>query len=296
VGTVFLDDEEYRILPAADGRQLVHPVTRYRGEFRRSQVPDLETRSGRLEARHLQQAWVAERRPGRFSTEADGRLSTFRADPTGQSNLGTIDIHGAMRPGADGKPDADVARLEELVAAFINDIPHITLIDEPIAVTIDDHDLGPVYEGVATSADIEFRQVIDGVPVDDDSFLEVDGNGSVTQFGSELMRPAVAERGGGAVLSADQAESLARAAVLDRFAADWPLQLQERELVYEYTDDYEGLYRLWRVRFDSASCPVAYGVEINARSGEIEKASQNPLIMGMPETQSGQAMLADCRD
>lgn len=296
VGTVFLDRKEYRILPAADGRQLVHPVTRYRGEFRSSQGPRLETRAGRLEARHLQQAWAAERRPEVLSTEPDGRLRQVRVGADGASNLGLIDIHGAMRLDADGKPDADVARLAELVAEFINDIRHITLIDEPIAVRIVSHEIGPLYEGVAASGWIRFAQVIDGVPVDDESSLDIDRGGNVTRITSDLMRPAVAERGGGTLLTGDQAESRARAAVLDRFAVDWPLQLRDRELLYEYGEGYESLFRLWRLSFSSESCRADYRVEINALSGEIVNASQNPLILGMPQTRSGEALLADCRN
>lgn len=269
VGTVFLGGSEYRILPAEDGHQLVFPVVLHGGEFRRERPPPLDTRSERLEARHLQLAWFSEHRPEAFRTEPDGRLELYRAAAARGGSLGRIDISRAMQVDAAGNVTADFERLAEAVALFLNDTRHRTLIDAPVQVIIETADLRKLYEGSAARTQIRFQQAIDGVPVDDDNYVEIDSTGNVLVLSSDLMQPSNAERKGGNLLTADEAESIARAAVIERHAVDWPLQARERELIYEYADEFTRLALLWKVVLGNSACELRYDVYVGASSGEI---------------------------
>jgi hypothetical protein len=295
VGTVVLDREEYRILPEADGYQLVHPVTLFRGEFRRARSPDLETRSGRLEARHLQQAWVAERRPERFQTTPDGKLQMVvvaEADPAG---LGRIDILAAMRIGDDGKSVADSERLASLVAAYMNDLAHLTLVDAPVAVRIDDHELDPLYDGTETEAEIEFTQLIDGIAVDEASSIELDGRGVVREIVSVLSQPVAGQERRNA-LDTDRAEALGRAAVIERYAIDWPLPLEASELFYLFSANDGNLELHWRVTFGDPACPLTHRAEVHAVTGEVTDTNESrrrSSLVASPATR--EATASTCR-
>src|SRR5690606_26399382 len=125
VGTVFLDGGEYRILPTSGGRQLVFPVRLDRGDFRRVRPPDLGTRAGLLEARHLQIAWYADRQPARFNTRDTGILHNYVSGRAGQGPaLGRIDVTRALRTAADGTSTADPSALAAAIESFLDSIRH----------------------------------------------------------------------------------------------------------------------------------------------------------------------------
>ena len=269
VGTVFRDREEYRILPEADGHQLVHPVIRFRGQFRRASGPELETRAGRLEARHLQMAWFAERRPERFQTAADGRLSNFRSGPTGNPALGRIDIFAAMQADANGRIATDAIRLSAAVEDFLDDIRHITLLDDPVQVNTGMSDLNGIFEGRASVANLVFTQHIDGVPVGGNSRVEIDRTGDVHEFIGTLIDRSTAERGRNTI-SEQLAESTSLDAFRKQIGVDLPLEVRRSELRYAPSDDATRQILIWRIVLGSSRCRPEFRVDVRALTGDIE--------------------------
>ena len=81
----------------------------YSGEFRRNIPPNLDTRSGLLEARHLQMTWSAENQPDDFETLSDGRLRLFDEPRSGGGPyLGRIDFWPAVGRRPDGTLTTDL--------------------------------------------------------------------------------------------------------------------------------------------------------------------------------------------
>ena len=276
VGTILQGTEEFRILPLTDGYQLVHRVVLHRGEFRRARGPELESRAGQLEARHLQMAWLAERRPHEFHTDPDGRLSDFEGD--GDPALGGVDIFAAMVSG-DGELVVDVERLAREIEAFLNDIQHLTLIDHRVRVLIlpEDSELGQLYDDVDHQATITFRQIIDGVAVADDSYIEINRTGEVMELNANLVRSAGVEQRGESIGDRD-AQAAGLAAIRDRYAVDSPLEISESELLYEPGNDDEPTRLVWHFAFRSDVCAVMFRVQVQALSGEVESVSPNPML------------------
>jgi hypothetical protein len=276
VGTVTQGGEEFRILPLTEGYQLVHRVVLHRGEFRRARGPELGSRAGQLEARHLQMAWLAERRPHEFHTNPDGRLSEFEGnnDPA----LGGVDIFAAMVSG-DGGLVVNVERLEREIESFLDDIQHLTLIDHPVRVQIlpDDSELGQLYDDLDHHTTITFRQIIDGVATADDSYIEIDRTGQVMELNADLVRSAGVERSGQAIGERD-AQAAGLAAIRDLYAVDSPLEISESELLYESGNDGESPRLVWHFAFRSDRCAVMFRVEIRAISGEVERLRPMPML------------------
>lgn len=287
-GTLFRDREEYRILPETDAHQLVHPVVRYRGEFRRAGGPDLETRAGRLEARHLQMAWVAERRPLQFRTTTDGRLSSFESGPGGVPVLGRIDIFAAMQPAPDGKSATDAMRLSAAVVDFLDDIRHLTLLDDSVQLTTGASDLNGIFEGRANQAELVFEQLIDGISTVSVGRVLIDRTGNVLNFSGTLRHPSTAERGRN-LISQQEAEATALDAFRERIGVDLALDVHSSEL--HYVPSADNLNLVWRTILRLNGCNQGFIVDVRALTGNVERIDLNALA-GRPD---GEDVLAALR-
>jgi hypothetical protein len=270
VGTVFLDDDEYRILPERDGYQLVYPVTGFDREFRRSIPPDLRTRAGMLEARHLQMAWYAEHQPRRFDTRVDGRLYSYSAPLRGGgAGIGAIDIWGAMQATEAGDIGTDLAALARSIESWLSELEHLTLINDPIEVVVERTQLAPIYESRSDEATIHFRQIIDGIPLSNDARLTIDRSGTVLEFSGVLLQLDAAERPPTLAIERAEAETLARTSAIDAHAVAWPLSGAQGELIYDSpVNAVLSVQPIWRIQFGT-TCLLRYRVDIDAMTGEI---------------------------
>jgi hypothetical protein len=270
IGTVLLDGDEYRILPTGDRRQIVYPVRLYAGEFRRSRAPDLDTRAGLLEARHLQIAWYADRQPPIFMTRETGILHSYVGGARGRGpKIGQIDVNRAMRVANDGTATADPAAIAEAVELFLNGISHLTLINDPIRVAVTEARLESFYSGVTDLGRVLVRQLIDGSPVASDLRIEFDRGGNVYALSGVLLRDQMAERPVSAPLDEDEAIAIALTAAAEEYGVDWEVTA-EAVLVYDFESVVSSARLVWDVELHSKSiCFLAYAVQLRADTGEV---------------------------
>lgn len=295
VGTVFLDGAEYRILPASDGRQLVFPVRLYTGEFRRMRPPDLGTRAGMLEARHLQIAWYADRQPPTFHTRDTGILHAYGSGRHGQGPpLGRIDVDRALRVTADGTMTADPSALATAVESFLNAIGHLTLINDPIRVAVSEARLERYFGGLENSGHIIVRQLIDGTPITQNLRIDLDREGDVFGFSGVLLRDEMAERPAGPPLTEAEVVAAALAAAADKYGVDWKLT-PNAKLIYDFESVVSSARLVWDVELRSRTgCFLDYRVQLRADTGEVVKNDERQTILPIVSVPR-EAWFSDCR-
>jgi hypothetical protein len=72
-----------------------------------------------------------------------------------------------------------------------------------------------------------------------------------------------------------RAETLARSAVTERYAVDWPLPLQVSELFYDFESNEGNLEPIWRMTFGDTACPLTHRAEVHALTGEVRDTGQS---------------------
>jgi hypothetical protein len=97
-------------------------------------------------------------------------------------------------------------------------------------------------------------------------------------------------------LDADRAEALGRAAVIERYAIDWPLPLEASELFYLFSANDGNLELHWRVTFGDPACPLTHRAEVHAVTGEVTDTNESrrrSSLVASPATR--EATASTCR-
>lgn len=261
VGTMVVGDGEFRILPETATSQLVYPVVAFEEQFRRERLPDLGTRAGRLEQRHLQLAWFASEAPQMFRTEPDGRPSGY----TGIKGLGILDFWHALTVEADGRVSVDEAAIERDAERFLNGLAHYTWIEEPLDVQIDRVYAGTLPEVNASGLTIEGRQIINGYPISLEFRLYPEANGVVTRLHGHLMRTSFAEPASEPI-SLERARNVAESALREEYGIEGIARFGDERLtnLVVARNDIDLIWQIGLV----AECERSFFVRINAISGE----------------------------
>jgi hypothetical protein len=279
VGTVIVDDRRYRLLPddLDPTFQLVYSVAPRAGGWQRENPPDLETRAGQLEARHLQMAWVADNQPRVFLTYEDGRLRDYADGPS----LGVLNFWDAVAfdPAGNGSVDADILKAE--TERYLTEAQRFTWVYERIEV-----DLEPSFETDMTTLTsrgigIGLHQLINGVPISRPLQLKVGPTGEVIQFSGTLMRTDMAETNYGARIVQQEARDASVQALLSQHGIETTGEFVKEELFYNVAadDELDLIYRMSLV----ANCGMTFFVEIDAIAGEtrsINGIDPNPPAPG----------------
>lgn len=267
VGTFIIDDLRYRILPDSFNSeyQLVYPVARQGTGWRRDNPPDLDSASGRLEARHLQMAWVAENQPKTFLTLADGRLQSYRGEPS----LGVLNFWDAVEFDAAGSGSVDVEILRQETERFLNQVQRFTWIYDLIEVQLE-----PDFETDLTTLSsngmsIELYQLINGIPISRSLRLSMGPTGEVLQFSGMLMRLDMAETDYGARILQDEARETSMQSLLIEHGIESSGEFPDERLFYNVISDSE-LDLTWQMSV-RANCGMTFSIQIDAISGEVER-------------------------
>jgi hypothetical protein len=261
VGTVIVGDDEFRILPETATSQLVYPVVVFKEQFRRERLPDLGTRGGRLQQRHLQMAWYASEAPSSFSTEPDGRPSAYES----VTGLGILDFWHALTVGADGRVSVDEAAIEREVERFLNGLAHYTWIDETIDVQIDRVYAGTLPEVNSNGLTIDGRQLINGYPLSLEFHLYPGANGLVTRLHGHLMRTSFAEPASEPI-SLDTARRVAESALREEYGIVGIKRFGDERLINQVVARND-IDLIWHIGFLD-ECDRSFFARINALSGE----------------------------
>lgn len=258
VGSFFVDLDELRLLPDADGSQLVYPVVRRAGEFRREAMPDLDTRAGHLEARHLQLAWAASNQPwSSFGTHADGRLSRYG----GEVSLGVLAWWDGVDIDNAGTISTNPERLAYEIGRFFDSTRHLLMLNERIDVRVDGAELELLARGAAPTASVAFIQLIDNIPVDQDLAVSINQGGGVLSYAGAPIPLANVARNDGTWITRELALRLAEDTVRFRWQPQWEIRLDEAELVY-VVHGGTSADPVWRIDFET-DCRLFYRVEID---------------------------------
>ncbi|MGD8341209.1 MAG: hypothetical protein PVH89_10525 [Gammaproteobacteria bacterium] len=262
VGTVFIGDDEYRILPDRDDYQLVYPVVAYSRAWRRELAPDYESRTGLLEARHLQVGWVADQHPGNFGTRIDGRPHTYADGPS----LGKFNFWSAFEFNPAGEGTVDETVLAQEFEIFLNGLSHFTWIHDPIAIRIDEFSADDVTtisnDGIAISG----YQLINDIPISERLVLRMAPSADVIEFSGTLMRYDMAPPTRGEVILAPEARETSRIALRDTYRVEATDNILEEALGYQVVSQTE-LELTWRFLLQT-ECGIIFLVEIDAVTAE----------------------------
>ena len=278
VGTIFLGDDEYRILPGVDRYQIVYPVVAHRGAWRRERPADLDARAGWLEARHLQVGWVADRQPARFRTANDGRPNTYAEGPS----LGKLNFWSALSFDAAGSGSLDAGLLAIEAETFLNRLSHFTWVGEAVYVRIDEidaYDLTTIgNEGLTISG----VQLINGVPTTEALSLQVSPSTDVLQFRGNLARRDMAPPYDGERILIDEARLTSAIALRDTYGLEATEDIGSEALIYRFINASQPaatgdgslavgppgdrLELVWRIE-RQAECGLEFLITIDAISG-----------------------------
>jgi hypothetical protein len=262
VGTVFIEDQEYRILPDYDEYQLVYPVVAHSGAWRREGPPDYESKTGLLEARHLQIGWVADRRPGNFATRADGRPHIYAEGPS----IGKLNFWSAFEfnPAGDGTIDETV--LAQELEIYLNGVPHFTWIHDPISIRIDEVNASDVTTISNDGLSVSAYQLINDIPISEPMVLRMAPSADVIEFSGTLMRYDMAPPTQGAVILGPEARQASRIALRDTYGIEAIDDILDENLGYRVISQTE-LELSWRFLLE-AECGIIFLVDIDAVTGE----------------------------
>jgi hypothetical protein len=265
VGTVILDDLRYRILPDDFNPefQLVYPVAPRGGGWTRENPPDLNSRSGLLEARHLQMAWVAENQPRVFLTYADGRPRDYADGPS----LGILNFWDAVEFDPAGNGSVDAAILGQEIERYLTEAQRFTWVYERIEVA-----LVPRFETDMTALSsngigIEMHQLINSIPISRPLRLEIGPTGEVVKFSGTLMRTDMAETNYGARILQSEAREASKQVLQSQHGIESNDEFLAEELLYNVASDTE-LDLIWRMSL-RADCGLTFLIEIDGITGEV---------------------------
>jgi hypothetical protein len=261
VGTFFIDDAEYRILPEDDEYQLVYPVVANNGLWRRDDPVDLQTRAGQLEARHLQIGWIADSEPGRFDTFPDGRPSIYGDGPS----LGKLAFWSAIEFNAAGDAQVDETILKKEVENYLNAVPYFTWVPDPVEVRVDevgDSDMTRMQsDGIA----LQVTQLMNGIPISQPLNLRMGPSGDVVAYSGVLARYDMLPPTSGEVISRDDARETSAYALQETLGIQSTGELDDEELFYHSSSGTE-FDLIWRTR-RKAQCGIVFQIDIDATTG-----------------------------
>ena len=266
VGTVFVNDQWYRILPDENDAesQLVYPVAVQESAWQRETQPDLESRAGQLEARHLQMAWVAETQPDNFATYADGRPRSYSGP-----NLGVLDFWDSLIVDPAGNGVVDEAILKAATESFLNEARGFTWVYDSIEVQLEPKTLDDVNTIAAEGLDIELIQLINGIPISRSLKLSMDPTGGVSGFAGTLMREDMAGPYNGPRILQEEARAIAEAALIAEHGIQSTGEFPEERLFYNVVADDE-LHLIWRMSV-RATCGMYFDVDIDGITGQSDR-------------------------
>lgn len=261
VGTVFLGNAEYRILPDTEGYQLVHPVVAHSGAWRRENSADLRSRAGLLEARHLQVGWVADRQPASFRTQDDGRPNTYADGPS----LGKLNFWSALSFSPAGEGVADTTILATETETFLNRVPYFTWMVEPIQVRvneIDSYNLTAISNNGLTVTGV---QLINDIPISEPFVLQMSPSTDVMLFRGTLARRDMAPPYDRERILSDEARLTSALAVVQTYGIEVTEEILSEELVYQVVSS-SALELVWSIERQVA-CGLKFRIDIDAISG-----------------------------
>jgi hypothetical protein len=243
--------------------QLVYAVAPRAGGWTRENAPDLETRSGLLEARHLQMAWVADNQPRVFLTYADGRLRDYADGP----NLGVLNFWDAVAfdPAGNGSVDADILKTE--TERYLTEAQRITWVYERVEVQLEPPFETDMVKLTSNGIGIGLHQLINGIPISRPLTLEIGPTGEVMKFSGTLMRTEMAETNYGARIVQQEARDASAQALLSRHGIESNGEFVKEELLYNVVSDTE-LDLIYRMSL-LADCGMTFVFEIDAITGEV---------------------------
>lgn len=274
-GTVIIDDVRYRILPDDfnPAQQLVYPVAVRGTGWKREHPADLDSPAGRLEARHLQMAWVAENQPERFSTRADGRPEEYRGGRN--HSLGVLDFWNAIESDALGNSTVDVALLQQETEQFLNEVQHFTWVHDRIAVQIEPQFESDLIQISSNGFDIKFLQLIHGIPVTRSLSLSMGPTGEVIAYSGLLMREDMAETSYGARITQEEARAASEAALLREHGIASSGEFVAENLIYNVVAD-DQLDLIWEMAL-KADCGMTIEIDVDGVTGEARSINGREL-------------------
>jgi hypothetical protein len=281
IGTVVIDDDWYRILPDDfdPEYQLVYPLgVRESSVWERETPPDLETRAGQLEARHLQMGWVAETRPDSFETFVDGRPESYRGP-----SLGVLSFWDSLSFDAAGNGSVDADLLRQEVERFLTEMQRFTWVYDRIEVELEPRFETDQIELLQNGFSLQLTQLINDIPLSRPLRLKMLPTGDVVEYAGVLMPH---ERGGiygGARIPQEEARAASELALQAAHGLESTGEFLEELLFYNVVAETE-LEPIWRMTL-RARCGIVFNVDIDAISGEPRDVN----LKATPELEALQA-------
>lgn len=261
VGTFFIDEFEYRVLPEADEYQLVYPVVANNGLWRRDDPVDLQSRAGQLEARHLQIGWIADSKPGSFDTFPDGRPSVYDDGPS----LGKLAFWSAVEFNAAGDAKIDEMILKQEVENYLNAVPHFTWVPDLVEVRIDEVGDAEMTRMQSTGIALSVTQLMHGIPISQPLNLNMGPSGDVMAYNGLLARYDMLPPIGGEFISQEDARETSAYALREAHGLEATDEILEEELFYHSSSGTE-FDLIWRTQ-RKAECGIVFQIDIDATTG-----------------------------
>jgi len=265
IATVFVDDNWYRILPddLNEEFQLVYPLTVQEKTWLRDTPPNLETRAGELEARHLQMVWAAQTQPDNFATFADGRPQMYSG-----SGLGVLDFWDSLSFDAAGNGTVDESILEQEAERFLTGAQHFTWVFEGIDVELEPPEVSDVNSTSSEGFDIELFQLIHEIPISRSLKLSMSPTGEVVGFSGTLLRSEMAGPFAGSRILQSEARAASQAALLVEHGIETSDEFLEETLFYNVVSNTE-LDLIWRMSL-RADCGMVFNVDVDGITGQVK--------------------------
>lgn len=262
VGTFFIDDFEYRILPEDDEYQLIYPVVANNGQWRRDDPVNLQTRAGQLEARHLQTGWIADTRPGSFDTFPDGRPSVYGDGPS----LGKLAFWSAFSFNAAGDGQVDETILKKEVENYLNTASHFTWVPDRVEVRVDEIGDAGMIRTQSTGIALQVTQLMNGIPISQPLNLRMGPSGDVMAYSGVLARYDMLPPTGGEVISQQEAREIGAYTLRETRGLEVTDEILEEKLFYHSPSGIE-FNLIWRIR-RKVECGMEFRIDIDATTGD----------------------------
>ena len=261
VGTLYRNGSISRIVPTEDGvGQLMYPISRatVRAERNDLKVVKRPGRAGKLEARHVQMARIAEIQPRRFHGLDSGPLSAIS-----DGDIERLDLEKVLI--APSSPDErfgiDLAKLHEELSAALDRMRPLTMLDEHVSLQIEYATVGTMNEPGKLL--VRFNQLIDGVPVEPGGNVSIDPSTGVLRSYTGLLMPLSAALDRSAWLPQESAFEFAKYNLASELGKTSAPVIYESSLRYARKDEEIEPYWLFVVEADQES----YYVRVNAITG-----------------------------
>ena len=266
IGTAFIDDKEFRILPVDGGYQFLYPVVLQGKVWQRESAPNFDNRRESLEARHLQMGWIAENPPERFSTLPDGRPRSYAG-----TGLGRLHFWDSFSFDAAGNGTVDLDLLQAEAERFVNGIGHFTWIYDYVELRLvaefETDQIALSNEGFG----ITLVQYLDEIPIDRSFNLRMDPTGEVIAYEGVLMRRNMVESANGFSIPQDEAHATAKQLLVVQHGVESEDEFLEERQLYDVVSDTD-LDLVWSMRV-AARCGMIFNVEIDGITGQGRRIS-----------------------